>query len=166
MTKDREVLEPSRREAARALMEVLREGKDVAWLNLGDVSIYSTSLYGAKEVQGAGFDVEMVSGVTSFCAAAARLGCSLAEGGEELHIIPSSYGIERALSYPGVKVLMKAGSAMGRVKALLAEGAYEVQGVERCGMDGEKVYESLEDLEEQAGYYTVLFLRSGGPDLS
>ena len=166
MTKDREVLEQSRREAARALMEVLREGKDVAWLNLGDVSIYSTSLYGAKEVQGAGFDVEMVSGVTSFCAAAARLGCSLAEGGEELHIIPSSYGIERALSYPGVKVLMKAGSAMGRVKALLAEGAYEVQGVERCGMDGEKVYESLEDLEEQAGYYTVLFLRPDRPDLS
>ena len=41
-----------------------------------------------------------------------------------------------------------------------------MQGVERCGMDGEKVYESLEDLEEQAGYYTVLFLRSGGPDLS
>ena len=30
MTKDREVLEQSRREAARALMEVLREGKDVA----------------------------------------------------------------------------------------------------------------------------------------
>ena len=98
MTKDREVLEQSRREAARALMEVLREGKDVAWLNLGDVSIYSTSLYRAQEVRGAGFDVEMVSGVTSFCAAAARLGCSLAEGGEELHIIPSSYGIERALS--------------------------------------------------------------------
>ena len=37
-----------------------------------------------------------------------------------------------------------------------------MQGVERCGMEGEKVYECLEELEEKAGYYTVLFLRSPG----
>lgn len=162
MTRDRELLERSHREAARTLIETLRQGKDIAWLNLGDVSIYSSSTYGAKAVREAGFAVEMVSGVPSFCAAAARLGRSLAEGGEELHVIPSSYGMEEALRYPGVKVLMKAGSAMGQVKKRLEEGGYQVQGVERCGMEGEKVYERLEELEEKAGYYTVLFLRSPG----
>ncbi len=162
MTRDKELLTKSHREAAETLMETLRRGRDVAWLNLGDVSIYSTSLYGAGAVEKAGFSVEMVSGVTSFCAAAARLGCSLAEGGEELHVIPSSYGAEEALHYPGVKVLMKAGSAMGKVKKLLAESGYQVQGVERCGMEGEKVYRSLEELEERAGYYTVLFLKPPG----
>ena len=49
MTRDRELLERGHREAARALIETLRLGKDVAWLNLGDVSIYSSSAYGARQ---------------------------------------------------------------------------------------------------------------------
>lgn len=103
--------------------------------------------------------MEMVSGVPSFCAAAARLGEPLVSGAEQLHILPSSYPLAEGLAYPGVKVLMKAGSRTGKVRELLTGENLRVQGVERCGMDGERVYRSAEEMDEQAGYYTVLVVK-------
>ena len=38
-----------------------------------------------------GYDVEMIAGVTSFCASAARLNISLCDGAEPLIIIPANY---------------------------------------------------------------------------
>ena len=105
--------------------------------------------------------MEFISGVPSFCAAAAVLGRPLANGSEQLHIIPSSYNVEEALSLPGTKVLMKAGSRMAKVKKLLEENGYEAQGVQRCGMEGEKIYRSTAELDEEAGYYTILIVDGG-----
>ena len=45
MTRDKQKLEESHRAQARAVMEYLDQGQDVAMLNLGDVSIYSTFSY-------------------------------------------------------------------------------------------------------------------------
>ena len=59
---------------------------------------------------------------------------------------------------PGKKVLMKAGSRMGQVKMYLEENGYKAQGVERCGMEEQRIYRSTSELEEEAGYYTVLLV--------
>ena len=45
MTKDRAVLKESHDNGARAVEACLREGKQVAFLTLGDVTVYSTYLY-------------------------------------------------------------------------------------------------------------------------
>lgn len=156
MTKERAVLERSHREAAGAIIRFLEQGKDVAYLTLGDTSVYASCMYPAALVKEAGWQVEMVSGVPSFCAAAARLGLPLVSGSQQLHIIPSSYEIEESLSYPGVKVLMKAGSRMPQVKELLLAEGCQARAVERCGMEGERVYEGVGEIPEGAGYYTVV----------
>ena len=54
-------------------------------------------------------------------AAAARLDDSLVDRAEELHVIPSSYGIEAALNYSGTKILMKSASGISEVKRTLEE---------------------------------------------
>ncbi len=102
------------------------------YFTLGDPTVYSTTyLYVHKRVLADGYEAEIVPGVPSFCAAAARLGQSLGEGAEMIHIVPSSHGVERGLDLPGVKILMKAGSKMGRVKELLLERDMEVSMVEK-----------------------------------
>lgn len=161
MTKEREVRKRSHREAAGAIIRFLEQGKDVAYLTLGDTSVYASCMYPAVLVREAGWQVEMVSGVPSFCAAAARLGISLVSGSQQLHIIPSSYDIEESLSYPGVKVLMKAGSRMPQVKELLLAGGGPVRAVERCGMEGETIYEGAGEIPEGAGYYTLVIAGEG-----
>ena len=101
----------------------------------------------------------LISGVPSFCAAAARLDVSLDSGSQELHILPASYQIEEGLKLPGVKVLMKTGSRIGAVKALLEEEKCSVQGVKRCGMEGEEIYRSAGEISQDAGYYSLFIVR-------
>ena len=68
-------------------------------------------------------------------------------------------GVERGLDLPGVKILMKAGSKMGRVKELLLERDMEVSMVENCGMDDERIFMSLEEIPDEPGYYSLLIVR-------
>ena len=98
----------------------------------------------------------MVSGIPSFCAAAAGLGISLAEKAQMLHIIPASYPIEEALQFPGTKVFMKSGKQIGRVKQILLEHGCKAVMVENCGMPGEKMYRTVPEFNEDAGYYALI----------
>jgi sirohydrochlorin cobaltochelatase len=51
MVRDADTLRAQYREDAAILTEYLQQGKDVALLNLGDVSVYSTYCYIAEEVK-------------------------------------------------------------------------------------------------------------------
>ena len=73
MTKDPAVLEENHNKAAQQVESFLREGKQVAFLTLGDPTVYSTYLYVHKRILEKGYEAEIVSGITSFCAVAARL---------------------------------------------------------------------------------------------
>ncbi len=159
MTKDRALLEKSHDEGARRVMACLDAGKNVAFLTLGDVAVYSTYLYIHKRVAAAGYETELVSGIPSFCAAAAVLGIGLAETKEPLHIIPATYGVEEALELPGTKVLMKSGKKLGAVKEALLRSGCEAYMVENCGMEGQRVFRSAEEIDESAGYYSLLIVK-------
>lgn len=159
MTKDKERLEESHRLAAQAVMEHLDRGEDVGFITLGDVSIYSTCSYLLDRLWAQGYETRLESGIPSFCAVAARLGIPLVTGAEELHIIPASYQIKEALGLPGVKVLMKAGRQMEAVKEEIRSCRASAVMVENCGMPGEKIYHTLEEIPEDAGYYSLLIVR-------
>ncbi|MFR5732658.1 MAG: SAM-dependent methyltransferase [Clostridium sp.] len=92
---------------------------DVACLTLGDPTIYSTYIYIHRLVKARGYDAKIINGIPSFCAVSARLEDSLADRSEQIHIIPSTYGVEDALNLSGTKVLMKAASKMPLVKEVL-----------------------------------------------
>lgn len=158
MTKDPVRLEQSHRDGAEAIAACLEQGKTVALLTLGDVSVYSTCWYLYRLVREAGWDGQMISGVPSFCAAAARLDRALVSGSQELHVLPASYQIEDGLTLPGVKVLMKAGKQVDSVKKMILEQKLSACGVQRCGMEGEKLYRNAEEIEEDAGYYSLFLV--------
>ena len=101
------------------IIEKLDQGKDVACLTLGDPTIYSTYIYIHRIVRTRGFAAQIINGIPSFCAVSARLEDSLVDRSEQLHIIPSTYGVEEALKYPGTKVFMKAASKMPLVREVL-----------------------------------------------
>lgn len=147
--------------AAEEIERYLSAGQDVAMLNLGDVSIYATYSY-LMEILGAkGYQTVMVPGVPSFCAVAARLGVSLTQGEEPLHIIPArSAATEQALDLPGTKVLMKSGKRLSQtVQALKEKGMLEQAAmVQNCGLPGEAVYTDLGALPDTAGYFATILV--------
>jgi len=161
MTKDINVLEESHAKGAVGIEKELEAGKQVAFLTLGDPSIYSTYLYVHNRIIRKGYDAEIISGVPSFCAAAARLGIGLVEKSESLHVIPASYQIEDSLLLSGTKLLMKAGRKMKAVREQLK--AMNVQGymIENCGMGNERVYETIDKIPDNAGYYSLIIIKEG-----
>ena len=74
MTKDKAVLDAAYQAAAEAIIEKLKEGKDVACLTLGDPTIYSTYIYIHRLVKAQGYATQIINGIPSFCAVSAKLG--------------------------------------------------------------------------------------------
>lgn len=162
MIRDQALLNMYHDRAANQICDLLDQGKDVAFLTLGDPAIYSTYWYVHKRVAARGYEVEIVPGIPSFCAAAAKLGQSLCEGNQMLHIIPASHdSTEQGLNLSGNKVLMKAGRSILEVRDLLAaDGKLEQAAlVERCGMQGERIIHDLRQLEDATGYFSIILVR-------
>ena len=159
MTKDKDRLEKSHREGTKKVAEVLDAGKDAAFLTLGDPTVYATSMYIHQRIAGMGYRTSIVSGVPSFCAAAAKLGVSLGEKQEQIHIIPASYDVEAAMQLPGTKILMKAGKKMPVVRQCVKEHHGWAAMVENCGMAEEHLWINAEDMPEHPGYYTLVIVK-------
>lgn len=162
MERDLERQRAAHEQAAAEIEAYLSQGQDVAMLNLGDVSIYATYSYLMDILNQKGYETVMVPGVPSFCAVAARLGMSLTTMNSPLHIIPASGGpLEETLDLPGTKVLMKSGRQIAKVvdtlrdKALLEKAAM----VQNCGLPTETVYENLNDVPAQAGYFATILIK-------
>ena len=159
MAKDRKILEESHRKAADTIEKYLDEGRNVVYLTLGDPTVYCTFSYIQHLLEVDGYETVLVSGITSFCAAAATLGVSLAEWNETLHVIPALHNTEGKIEWPGNYVLMKSASHMKDVKEMLDRSGMDVQGVENCSMENEKIYRSLEEIPDDAGYFSLLIAK-------
>lgn len=161
MVRDRTVLESCYEQIAGEICARLDEGKNVAFITLGDPTVYSTYIYVHKKVLARGYAAELIPGVPSFCAVAARLNTSLCEGAERLLIIPASHDAADCLDIRANKVFMKAGKAIGELREQLAErdmldGAALVA---NCGMEGELVCPHFADMTDGAGYFSIVLVK-------
>ena len=161
MTRDEERRRAEYEAGAQAVAQHLEMGRDVAMVNLGDVSIYATCTRLAELVRDIGFPVVMIPGVPSFCAVAARLGESLTAEGAPLHIFPAGHtDLDQALKLEGAKVLMKSGRQLpGVIEALEKAGVLDRSAlVENCGLPGEWVAAPLEKGME-SGYFSTIVVK-------
>ena len=162
MTKDKEMMDKAHEEAKNAVTELLNAGKNVVFITLGCPTVYATCIYVHKLVLAAGYESELVAGVTSFCAVAAKLNVSLCERSEPLIILPGSYKESmKFLDGPGNKVLMKSASEIKKVRDELEERGLlnNAAMVERCGLPGEKVYRNLKDIDEKSSYFSIILVK-------
>ena len=164
MVRDKAVMDAAHEQAADTICALLEGGKQVAFLTLGDPAIYSTYMYIHQKVLCRGYSVEVVPGITSFCAAAARLNQSLCLGREPLTIIPASHDQNDLMDLPGNKVFMKAGRSILELQQALADrGLLErASMVENCSMENEHVYPHFADLKEPSGYFSLVIVKGEG----
>ena len=159
MLRDREKIDAEHRKAAALFERYLDEGKNVVFLTLGDPTVYCTFSYIQHYMEADGYGIELISGITSFCAAAARLGIPLVEWDEPLHIQPAVHRLEAELELPGNYVLMKSASQMAAVKEILRRSGRKVSMVENCCMEGEKCYYSVDEIPDDAGYFSLIIAK-------
>ena len=161
MVRDQDALDGFHSKIADDICALLDGGKQVVFITLGDPTVYSTYIYIHKKVLARGYDAELVPGVPSFCAVAARLGVSLCEGSERLLVVPASHDEIDCLEFPANKVFMKAGRAIGELRDQLADHGLldRASMVANCGMEDEAVYPRFGDMEDGTGYFSVVILK-------
>jgi precorrin-2/cobalt-factor-2 C20-methyltransferase len=168
MEHDVEKRRTARQTAAERVMERLAAEQDVGFITLGDPVVYATYMYVHEIVTAAGFDAEIIPGVTSFSAAAAALGIALCEEDEPLTVIPARHSgnVETLLDFPGNKVIMKSGKNLANVLNTLKERGLGDRTKLACRvtMEGQRLYSSIEEYEAapESGYFTVAIVKQRG----
>ena len=79
-----------------------------------------------------------------------------------LDIVRGGYDdVRRAIGWPGTKVVTKARRSLADTKRILREeGAFDgAELVEDCGLPGERVYRSLDDVPDRGSYFSTMVVR-------
>ncbi|MBS6396117.1 MAG: precorrin-2 C(20)-methyltransferase [Clostridiales bacterium] len=154
-----------RRAACEQLAEKLREGKEIAMITLGDVSVYSTYMYVNNYLAEAGFGTEIIPGIPSFCSGAASAQLALMEGNEGLAIVPSAREnktLGAALDTFENIVVMKAGNSMEKLRRMLEDRQIPLSAatvLSRVGMEDE--YIGPVDTDREFSYFTTVIIKKG-----
>ncbi|SEA04564.1 precorrin-2/cobalt-factor-2 C20-methyltransferase [Oribacterium sp. KHPX15] len=147
-------LSDAHKKAAEQIIHYLSLGKKVAFLTLGDPGIYSTFFYIAAMIKKQGYEIEVISGITSFSAASAKLKLPLSLGDESLMITSGKY-----CESEGTLVIMKAGKKLKEIKEKAFARNKHIYLVENIGMPDEKVYFDSQSFPDEAGYFSLVIVK-------
>ncbi|MGV8143014.1 MAG: precorrin-2 C(20)-methyltransferase [Methanothermobacter sp.] len=159
MIEDEKILSKYWDDAATLIMDKLNQGLDVAFITLGDPTIYSTFTYISTRVNENGFKVEIVPGVTSFTGCAATAGISLAEKDEIIVIVPKvDERLERILEHGDTFVIMKTSRHSDILEKTVSKDLRdkEIISVQNCGLKDEKV---VQDFVKDKKYLSTTILK-------
>lgn len=138
------------RDAADLLAMAARAGIVAVMATLGDAMTYSTWGYVLRELgaRHADIAVETVPGITSFAAAAARLGEPLAEGSDPLLVWPGSPpdDLDNLLAIAPNVVALKVGRNLPALVAAARSAGARAAAVRRLGMEGQQTALDAADL--------------------
>lgn len=167
MTTDRNQLEYYWHLNTQKIADILARGEDVAFITLGDATLYSTYIYVVKTLRELlpKVPIETIPGISSFSAAAAMINQAIGEGKERIAILPVNRDVSNvrdALENFDTIVLMKVGSKLNRVVALLEEMKLIDNAVllSYIGTEDERVERDLRQFRNQTlGYMTLLLVK-------
>lgn len=168
MTRDAEILAKAWARAATQTVELLASGRDLVFLVEGDASTFATFGHLARVVRELApeVEVETIPGVSSFAAAAASTGTTLAEEDETFAVIPAAYGvgvIDHLLDEFDTLALLKVKPLLDEIldllerRELLATSVF----IEKVGSPEERIVRDIASLKgEKVNYLSLLLVQN------
>ena len=147
------------------ILELLRSGKNVAFLTIGDPMFYSTYIYVFRLLENEGVDIQTIPGIPAFAAIGSQLGYPIVEGDDVLAIIPATASpekVEKAMQAADNVVLMKVYKNFEEVADMLDKNEMAEQAVlvSRAGLDDEKIiYDVLAHKKDKLNYLSTILTR-------
>ena len=170
MTRDQAVLEHAWEENAAITATHLRQGKNAVFLTLGDPLIYSTFGYLLRTLQATApeLQIEVIPGITSYQAAAAKSLTVLCEGSETLLLAPGindGAALENALQHADSAVILKTyRNAQAIYTALRNTGRAETAVfASRLGLEGEHIAVGLDNAPATPTYLSLMLSPAARP---
>lgn len=174
MARDREVLKRHWELAATRVHDLLGQYETVTFVTIGDPLTYSTFGYLLRHVRrvNPGVNVCVVPGITSYHAAAARLGVPLVEGDERLAVltVPVTAGeLAACARYFDTVVLLKVSADFDGTLQRLREAGLDREAflVSRVGSENEWVCKDPFSLAGQkVDYLSLVIVKKRGADMA
>ena len=160
MTRDKTLLMDAWAENGRKVVGALKDGKDAAFITLGDPLIYSTFGYILETVRKTHpeISIEIIPGVSSFQAGAAAAGRVLVEGEQSLVVITGIEGgkrLKQVFAHADNVVMLKVYRNYREIFDTLDELDLTDRSilVSRCGQEGEEIVRNLKDRDSTPPHY-------------
>jgi len=160
-------------ETVENILSRLNKGIDIAFITLGDPTIYSTFFYLYDRILELSpeLNIEIVPGVSSINASASRAKISLGLADENIAVIPATYTPQGFLtsvfeSFDTV-VLMKVHRVFDKVLKTLTEMNLLKNAIyiSRAGMDEEIIIRDIRAVKaDDLNYFSILIVRKQGRD--
>lgn len=153
-------------ETVDAVVSRLDRGMDAAFITIGDPAVYSTFfyLYDRLLERMPALNIEIVPGISSINAAAARAGLYLGLGNDRIAILPANYldGLQETLEKFDTVVLMKVSTVFDTIRDTLIELGLAAGAtyVARAGMEDERIRKDIRTVkEEDLNYFSLVIVR-------
>ncbi|SMY06497.1 precorrin-2 C(20)-methyltransferase [Flavimaricola marinus] len=164
MTVERAPAQAAYDAGAARISEFLAGGRDVVCLCEGDPFFYGSFMYLFARLSGA-FEVQVVPGVTSVTACAARAGLPLVARNERLTVLPGPLPepeLRARIEGAEALAIMKVGRHLPKIRALIADLGLLDRAVyvERVSLPDEVVC-PLAEAPERAPYFSMILLTKG-----
>ena len=147
------------------ILSMLHQGKNGAFLTIGDPMFYSTYIYIFDLLSAENIKIETIPGVPAFLAIASKIGRPVAFGNDILTIIPATAemnDIESALETSNTSVLMKVYKNFEEVVDTLENHKMNQEAVlvSRCGLPDEKIINDITShKQEKLNYLSTIITR-------
>ncbi len=166
MTRDKDTLRKAWDKNCEIALEYISGGKSAAFLTLGDPLIYSTFGYMMQTMNKLFPEVEfeVVPGITSYQAAAAKSRQVLVESGQNLLLtsgIADPDKFRDSLSAVDNAVILKAYRNFPQLRDTVNSiDKMDVKFFTRLGLDGEAIYLDVNEVPEKTHYLSLMLLTS------
>lgn len=143
MIEDKKALQGYWDQAADLIVEKLDSGLDVAFITLGDPTVFSTFSYVFKRIKGLNYDTLIIPGITSFTSCAASAKIPLAEKDEIIVIVPKvDERLSHIIEHCDTFIIMKTSRHSDMLSEIINKDIRdkEVISVQNCSMKDEKIF--------------------------
>jgi len=167
MLRDREQLADYWRKAVESMWQYLKNGEDCAFVNVGDPLLYGTFVHILETLQKSHpeVEVEVIPGISSISAAAARAIVPLASNDERIAIISGNREdkvIRETLENFDTVVFMKMNTVFDKLLTILEELKLieKCVYVRRCTTQDEEIIRDISRLKgKKVDYFSLLIVR-------
>ncbi|MDX9797476.1 MAG: precorrin-2 C(20)-methyltransferase [Methanofastidiosum sp.] len=153
---------------ANIIESEINKGRILAFITLGDPTIYSTYSYMLEHLKKRGIEIETIPGIPSFCAICSRINMPLALGNETIAIIPvtnesSNFIFNSTKDFDNIVLMKPSANSTLIVKIIesldLAEKFVLAQ---KIGTKEEKISNKLEDIKNDIPYLSSIIIKKKG----
>lgn len=170
MTNDESILLQAWQTGAKKIIAKLQEGVNVAFITLGDCMLFSTYTYILKQVkiQLPAVKVENVPGIAAYSYLASYLAVALAEGSENMAIIPAVNDLSKLPdilnNFPNV-IIMKVAGKYEKILSIIDKQGLSNQAVyvSKLGHPDQLITFDLDSMRKvERHYLSILWVKRGG----